>query len=55
VFYRLNNYVQFGFEEGKYHSLAVENNKGVCTTLVAGKPACSWTDWRTEFGPVFTF
>jgi len=55
LFYKLNNYVQFGFEESQYKSLAVENNKGVCTTLVAGKPTCSWTDWRTEFGPVFTF
>ena len=55
VFYKLNNYVQFGFEESQYASYAVKNNKGVCTTLVAGKPTCSWTDWRTEFGPIFTF
>jgi len=55
LFYKLNNYVQFGFEESQYQSYAVENNKGVCTTLIAGKPACTYTDWRTEFGPVFTF
>jgi hypothetical protein len=55
LFYKLNNYVQFGFEESQYKSLAVENDKGVCTTKVSGKPACSWTDWRTEFGPIFTF
>jgi hypothetical protein len=55
VFYKLNPYVQFGFEESYYQSYAFRNNKGVCTTLVAGKPTCEWTDWRTEFGPVFTF
>ncbi len=55
LFYKLNPYVQFGFEESQYQSYAVENNKGVCTTLIAGKPSCTSTDWRTEFGPVFTF
>ena len=55
VFYKLNPYVQFGLEESQYGSYALKNNKGVCTTLVAGKPNCTWTDWRTEFGPVFTF
>jgi len=55
LFYKLNNYVQFGFEESYYQSFAVKNNKGLCTTLVSGKPTCSWTDWRTEFGPIFTF
>ncbi len=55
LFYKMNNYVQFGFEESQYQSYAVENNKGVCTTLISGKPTCTWTDWRTEFGPIFTF
>lgn len=55
IFYKLNNYVQFGFEESQYKSLAVPNTNGVCTTKVAGKPTCTWTDWRTEFGPIFTF
>jgi len=55
VFYKLNPYVQFGFEESQYQSYALPNSKGACTTLVAGKPTCTWTDWRTEFGPVFTF
>jgi hypothetical protein len=57
VFYKLNNYVQFGFEESNYQSYAVKNDRGVCTanTSVSGKPACTWTDWRTEIGPIFTF
>lgn len=55
VFYKLNPYVQFGFEEGKYQGQALPNTKGVCTTKVAGLPTCTSTDWRTEFGPVFSF
>ena len=55
IFYKLNNYVQFGFEESQYQSHAMPSTIGVCTTKVAGLPACTWTDWRTEFGPVFTF
>jgi len=55
VFYKLNPYVQFGFEESQYQSLALPNNKGVCTTKIAGKPNCTSTDWRSEFGPIFTF
>jgi len=55
LFYKLNNYVQFGFEESQYQSYALPNNLGVCTTKVSGKPTCTWTDWRTEFGPIFSF
>ncbi len=55
VFYKLNNWVQFGFEESQYQSYAVPNDVGACTTKVSGKPTCTWTDWRTEFGPVFSF
>jgi hypothetical protein len=55
IFYKLNPYVQFGFEESQYQGTALSNNAGVCTTKVAGLPSCTSTDWRTEFGPVFTF
>ena len=55
VFYKLNNYVQFGFEQSAYHGLALADGEGKCTTKVAGVGTCSVTDWRTEFGPVFTF
>jgi hypothetical protein len=55
LFYKLNNYVQFGFEESQYQSKALPNDVGKCTTKVAGVPTCTWTDWRTEFGPIFTF
>lgn len=55
VFYKLNNYLQFGFEESKYQGQALPNNTGICTTKVAGSPTCTSTDWRTEFGPIFSF
>ena len=55
VFYKMNPWVQFGFEESYYHGQALPDTKGVCTTKVAGLPTCGSTDWRTEFGPVFTF
>src|SRR5271165_4517951 len=38
VFYKMNPWVQFGFEEGKYTGYAVPNTKDVCTTKVAGLP-----------------
>jgi hypothetical protein len=55
VFYKMNPWVQFGFEESRYGGLALPNLTGVCTTKVAGLPSCTSVDWRTEFGPVFTF
>jgi hypothetical protein len=55
VFYKLNNYIQFGLEESLYQGQALPNGKGVCTTKVAGLPNCYSKDWRTEFGPIFSF
>jgi hypothetical protein len=55
VFYKMNPWVQFGFEESYYRGQALPTTKGVCTTKVAGLPTCNSTDWRTEFGPIFTF
>jgi hypothetical protein len=55
IFYKMNPWVQFGFEEGKYQGFALPDTKGVCTTKVAGVPTCTSTDWRSEFGPIFTF
>ena len=55
MFYKMNPWVQFGFEESYYNSKALPDTKGVCTTKVAGLPNCTSIDWRTEFGPVFTF
>ena len=51
----MNPWIQFGLEESHYASYALPNTKGVCTTKIAGLPNCTSIDWRTEFGPVFTF
>ena len=42
-------------QPSKYQGQALPNATGVCTTKVAGTPTCSSTDWRTEFGPIFSF
>ncbi len=57
LFYRLNPWVQFAFEESLYSSYALPNNAGVFTpnTSVAGVPSRTWRDLRSEFGPIFTF
>jgi len=57
LFYRLNPWVQFGFEQSLYSSYSLPNNAGVFTpnTSVAGVPSRTWRDLRSEFGPIFTF
>ena len=60
IFYKMNPWVQFGFEESSYTSYAYSAisgaDKGVCNgTKVSGKPSCSVTNWVSEFGPIFTF
>jgi len=60
LFYKMNPWVQFGFEESNYTSYAYPAiagaDAGICnTTKVAGKASCSITNWVTEFGPIFTF
>jgi len=60
IFYKMNPWVQFGFEESGYRSTAVGAisgaDAGVCNaTKVGNVPTCQATDWRTEFGPIFTF
>jgi hypothetical protein len=55
VFYKMNPWVQFGFEESHYASYALPDTKAICTTKIAGLPNCTSIDWRSEFGPVFTF
>ncbi|MGA3054740.1 MAG: hypothetical protein ABSD63_11075 [Candidatus Korobacteraceae bacterium] len=59
IWYKMNPWVQFAFEESKYEGFALPASSGVdagkCTTKVAGLPSCTSTDWRSEFGPIFTF
>ena len=57
LFYKLNPYVQFAYEQSLYTSYALPNAAGVYTanTSVAGVPGRTWRDLRSEFGPIFTF
>jgi len=55
IYYKLNTWCTFGFEESLYSSYALPNDAGVFTTKVAGVPSRTWRDLREEFGPVFTF
>jgi hypothetical protein len=57
LYYKLNQWCQFAFEQSLYSSYSLPNAKGVFTpnTSVAGVPARTWRDLRSEFGPIFTF
>lgn len=51
LYYKLNPYVAFGFEQSIYATRLVSG----ATYTIAGKPSNEWQDHRTEFGPIFTF
>jgi hypothetical protein len=57
LYYKLNQWCQFGYEQSLYSSYSLPNAAGVYTanTSVAGVPSRTWRDLRSEFGPVFTF
>ncbi|MGA2354981.1 MAG: hypothetical protein ABSG02_10810 [Terriglobales bacterium] len=52
LFYRLNPWCQFGFEQSVY---AGRINNGALGYTIAGVPSNEWQDHRTEAGPIFTF
>lgn len=54
LYYKLNPYVSFGYEQSLYRTKAV-NGTGFAEPLFRGVPAREWNDRRSEFGPVFTF
>ena len=51
LYYKLNPYVQFAFEQSVY---ATRLEPGA-NYSIAGVPSNLWQDHRTEFGPIFTF
>ena len=51
LYYKLNPYVTFGFEQSIYATRLVSG----ANYTIAGKPSNEWQDHRTEFGPIFTF
>jgi len=52
LYYKLNPYVTFGFEQSIY---ATRIKDGIAAYTIAGKPSNEWQDHRSEFGPIFTF
>jgi hypothetical protein len=54
--YKLNNLVSFVLEESFYRTRAVGDPTGVKPfPIYGGVPAREWHDFRSEFGPIFTF
>lgn len=52
LYYRLNAWCQFGFEQSIY---AGRIKDGIGLYTIAGLASNEWQDHRTEFGPIFTF
>ena len=54
LYYKLNPYVTFGFEQSVYGTRLDPYISGL-DYMIAGSPDKLWQDHRTEFGPIFTF
>jgi hypothetical protein len=54
LFYKLNNWVTFAFEQGLYETDALPSATGALP-LFRGIPSRTWRDLRSEGGPIFTF
>jgi len=54
LYYKLNPYVTFGFEQSVYGTRLDPYVSGLDYSI-AGSPDKLWQDHRTEFGPIFTF
>jgi hypothetical protein len=52
LYYKLNPWCQFGFEQSVYATRLADN---LTLYSIAGQPSNEWQDHRTEFGPIFTF
>jgi len=57
LYYKVNPYVTFGFEQSIYATRLDANYPvpGLNQYTIAGQPSNEWQDHRTEFGPIFTF
>jgi len=51
LYYKVNPYVTFGFEQSIYATRLISG----ANYTIAGKPSNEWQDHRSEFGPIFTF
>jgi hypothetical protein len=54
LYYKLNNWVTFGFEQSLYQTRALPGSTGELP-LFNGIPSRTWRDLRSEFGPIITF
>lgn len=52
LYYKVNNWCQFGFEQSIY---ATRGKEGVPLYTIEGVGSNEWQDHRTEAGPIFTF
>jgi len=52
LYYKLNNWATFGFEQSIYATRLVDH---LTLYTIAGSPSNEWQDHRAEFGPIFTF
>ena len=55
LYYKLNSFVGFGVEESLYTTVAIPLVATHQFPIFAGSPHREWNDWRSEFGPIFTF
>jgi hypothetical protein len=53
--YKMNNWVTFVLEESDYRTRALPLTSTGNFPLFAGRPMRDWHDFRSEFGPLFTF
>lgn len=53
--YRLNNFVSFVLEESYYRTRAIPLTTTGNFPLFQGRPMREWKDFRSEFGPIFSF
>jgi hypothetical protein len=55
LYYKLNNFVTFGIEESLYTTVAIPLTATGLFPAFNGRPTREWNDFRSEFGPLFTF
>ena len=53
--YKMNNWVTFVLEESNYRTRALPLTSTGNFPLFAGRPMRDWHDFRSDFGPLFTF
>jgi hypothetical protein len=55
LYYKLNNLVSFVLEESYYRTRAIPLTATGNFPIFNGRPNREWKDFRTEFGPIFSF